>query len=241
MAIKVKGYNHYFGGKSSPGTYQTLINLIPPHKIYFSLFLGNCGVTRHMKLADLVFLNDKDEQLINAWKQSVPIGGTTGFNFTVGNGIEFLETIILGGYDQPETFIFLDPPYKLTSRKDKRPVYKFELTPEEHTRLLQACKRLQYAKIMIMHYPEEEYNFQLADWNKFEFYSQTRNGLALECAYYNYDLVPGELHDLTFIGEDFRQRERFNRIKKNFIRKLNQLEPELRNAILREIQAGASQ
>lgn len=38
----------YPGGKNGSGVYQTIINLMPPHKVYIEPFLG-AGATMRMK------------------------------------------------------------------------------------------------------------------------------------------------------------------------------------------------
>src|ERR1700693_1648241 len=69
--LKINGYSSYFGGKSGPGTYQTIINHIPPHDVFYSLFLGNCGVARHIKPAAFNVYNDIDPVICDAWRASV--------------------------------------------------------------------------------------------------------------------------------------------------------------------------
>ena len=84
---------------------------------------------------------------------------------------------------------------------------------------------------MFSHYPTPLYDEMLAGWHTHDFYSTTRQGQALERIYYNYELT-GQLHDYSFIGEDFRQRERKTRIVNNMVKKIDRLEPDLRNRIL---------
>jgi hypothetical protein len=42
----------YFGGKNGNGTYQAIINKIPPHKRYIELCLGSGAVLVHKKPAE---------------------------------------------------------------------------------------------------------------------------------------------------------------------------------------------
>jgi len=87
---------------------------------------------------------------------------------------------------------------------------------------------------MFSHYPNELYDEELAGWQTFDFWSTTRKGQALERIYFNYELTD-QLHDYSYIGNDFREREALSRIKKNFIRKLKRLDPQLRNSILQDL------
>src|SRR4029077_20992344 len=41
----------YNGGKNGNGTYQQIINLIPPHKIYIEPFVGSGGIYKRKLLA----------------------------------------------------------------------------------------------------------------------------------------------------------------------------------------------
>lgn len=232
--IKVHGYNSYFGGKSGNGTYQTIINYIPPHKHFFSLYLGNCGVTRHIKPGLFMYLNDIDKRITDAWKAS-----NLPDNYFVRNmpALEFLKSIAKENtLDADNVFIYLDPPYKLSTRKSQANVYRFEMTDKDHTDLLTQIVAMtdQGFKIMIGHYPDAEYDQALTGWHTHDFYSMIRNGLVLERIYYNYELTH-ELHDYSFIGKDFREREALARVKKNFVKKLNRLSPQLRAAILQDI------
>ena len=50
----------YNGGKNGNGTYQTIINQIPPHQIYFELFAGSAAVYRFKRPSDISVLCDMD-------------------------------------------------------------------------------------------------------------------------------------------------------------------------------------
>jgi DNA adenine methylase len=223
---------NYFGGKSGSGTYQTLINHVPPHKTRIIGFLGLCGLTRNMQPAELNILNDLDPDLIGAWK--IEVGNKDGFILLNEDTIALLQSDFLEKYDKEDTFIYLDPPYRLEARKGKDPVYKFQITDQQHGQLLAAVLTFKRARVMISHYPDEMYNQALNGWNIFDFWSTTHQGQALERIYYNYPLT-GELHDYSYIGKDFREREKLSRIKNNFLTKFNRLTPQLRNAIMQDL------
>ncbi len=231
--IKVNGYSSYFGGKSGNGTYQTIINRIPPHETFCSLFLGNCGITRHIRPAQENILNDIDPKIVQAWESSGLPGKYQIMNLPA---LQVLSIIAKTSDTPANTFIYLDPTYKKSVRKYQGDVYRFEMTDKDHTDLLTQIVAMsdQGFKIMISHYLDDEYNEMLKGWHTHDFYSTTRNGLALERIYYNYELTY-ELHDYSFIGDDFREREALIRVKKNFIKKLNRLSPQLRAAILQDI------
>ena len=65
-------------------------------------------------------------------------------------------------YDRENVFMYLDPPYLLETRKNKK-VYRYEFSKEEHEKLLNliVCSK---AKIMISGYNSELYNDYLKGW-----------------------------------------------------------------------------
>lgn len=132
--IKVNGYSNYFGGKSGNGTYQTIINHIPPHDVFYSLYLGNCGITRNIKPAMLNVLNDLDSRVIDRWRESVLPSNYALYNEPA---INILKAMQDGFYLQKSFergFIYLDPPYRKSSRKSQADIYKYELTDKWKTR-----------------------------------------------------------------------------------------------------------
>lgn len=239
-----KAYKNYFGGKESPGTYQTLINLIPPHALYYSPFLGNDAVYRHIKPADCSYLSDIDPDVIKAWNDA----GYRDFHqhrVVCADAIKELMRIdltlnaFLGGMPRvkPEgVFVFLDPPYPLNSRKSNKSVYRFEMTDSDHAVLLAYISHpdFQRYKVMICTYPNDLYHAVLSKWNHKDYYSTIRGGVALERVYYNYP-TPGPLHDSRYYGGNFRQREQFKRIQASLVKKVKQVPADLRPSIIADI------
>lgn len=66
-------------------------------------------------------------------------------------------------YDRETTFMYLDPPYVLSTRSKR--IYKHEFTNDDHIRLLEFCVRSK-AKILISGYDCDLYNRYLGDWHK---------------------------------------------------------------------------
>jgi DNA adenine methylase len=229
--LDIKPFSLYNGGKNGNGVYQTIINHIPPHEVYMSLFLGNCAITRYIKPAKLNVLNDLDKRVYDAWNEALP------FDYMLYNrdAVNILKEFIVGKeWDNPNVFIYLDPPYLMDTRKSDNRLYKHEMTKEDHVDLLSQLNSILQAKIMISSYPNDIYDKALAGWSTYDFYSTTRNGVALERIYYNYKLTD-QRHDYSYLGGNFRERERNTRIIKNMARKLERLDPELRNAVIEMI------
>jgi len=194
----------YFGGKSGAGTYQTIINQIPTHDVYFEPFLGMGGILRHKKPAQQSFGFDLNSACIDA---STKWGFGPGLTVKNTCAISFLEgeAQALG----PESFIYLDPPYPLESRKSNKPVYDFELSDQEHARILAAIKTLD-CNIAISTYPNGLYDKELGTWRKIEFQSMTRRGLSTEILFMNYtEGLP--LHDDQYLGENSQTRQDIKR------------------------------
>lgn len=244
------GDNSYYGGKSGAGTYQTIINKIPPHKVYVELFGGKAGIFRAKRKAQTSIILEKDRDLMPYYKE---IGLEEVFRpvdlyrrAALGAGeicfnVDTLKFMDYNSFqrelDRPDVFMYVDPPYLLDTRKDKRPTYKHEMTMDDHIFLLESLYCFQFAKIAISCYPNEIYPEQLwrgKEWNLFEFESMTRKGKAKEQLWMNYD-EPEQLHDYQHVGENFTERQRIKRKVTRELEKLKGLPVLERNAIIQAI------
>lgn len=235
--IHVPGLENYFGGKGASGTYQTIINHIPPHNIYIEPFLGGGSIMKYKKPADVLNWGmDIDPAVIEFWNRA-----RLPENFKISEGDALLMLHALKNEDHPfynnwgfkghEVFIYIDPPYLLSSRKCPRKQYRHELNEADHVKLLKTVKQFNCFDIAISCYENNLYKEYLKDWNYITFESQTRRGKATEFLYMNY-AEPKELHDYNFLGTDYRERERIKNKIKRHVQGLKRL-PELeRKAIL---------
>lgn len=81
-----------------------------------------------------------------------------------GVQIENLPAIeLLKRYDTKDVFIYADPPYLHSTRKNH--LYKHEMTDAEHIELLEALVN-HPGKVMLSGYDNEIYNQYLKDWRK---------------------------------------------------------------------------
>lgn len=196
----------YFGGKAAAGTYQTIINQIPPHDTYIAGFLGCDAILRRKKPAARNLGFDLDLTIIRAWQTAnYPTAALSLDNLTLLNE-SFLDATILPEWITPSTFLYLDPPYPMDSRKDPTATYNHEMTDDDHRRLLDKIKWLP-CQIAISTYPNELYNNALSNWRKIEFESNTRHGMATEWLFMNYP-EPTELHDYQYLGDNYKRREK---------------------------------
>ncbi len=89
--------------------------------------------------------------------------------------IEHMDAIeLVKRFDYPNVFIYLDPPYVLSTRTRKQ--YNHEMSDEEHVRLLETILQSK-ARIMISGYYSDLYNEYLKDWNVVEFNATAERGL----------------------------------------------------------------
>ena len=123
----------YPGGKNCAGTYQTIINQIPPHDTFVELFAGSAAITRHKRPAWRTILIDKDGGALQNLAGHLP-PGTICLNVSALNWLELpcrIDPIDAGW------FLYVDPPYLSVRCR-----YAYDLSPAEHYRLLKLLKDL---------------------------------------------------------------------------------------------------
>lgn len=223
----------YSGGKNGAGTYQTIINQIPPHQIYVEGFAGSAAIANNLEPGSIKILCDKDPGvLVNMKKKSMI--DTILLNCDTVSSIEIFVTFlgILHNLGH-SVFLYLDPPYPINSRSSQRKIYNFEMSDADHIALL-TCIVLADFPVAISTYKNSIYAEMLKKWRLLKFQSQTRRGPATEYLYMNYP-EPSQLHTYKFIGSNFREREKYTRIKNNTVRKLSKMQPHLLESIFREL------
>lgn len=224
----------YYGGKAAAGTYQTIINQIPPHEIFVSGFLGCDAILRYKRPASKNLGFDLDTTIIEAWKKAVFHTAALDLeNLTLLNE-SFLDATVLPNWITPETFVYLDPPYPLKSRKDDTPTYNHEMTTADHERLLDKIKWLP-CPVAISTYPNELYKKSLHNWRLISFESTTRQGKATEWLFMNYP-EPTQLHDYNYLGENYKRREKIKDKFSSLVGKIDKLTPLERGMLFQHLQ-----
>lgn len=213
----------YPGGKNA--VYQKLINLIPPHRVYIEAFAGSAAVARYKRPARENILIEIDPEQVKAL--TAGNGERTRWEIVHGDALAFLRSYPFQG----DEFIYADPPYVLSSRRQHRQLYRYELTDEQHEDLLDCLKALP-CHIMISGYWSELYGQALAGWHTATFETMTRGGsLATEWLWMNYP-TPVELHDYRYLGDNFRERERIKRKKQRWVKRLEKMDILERRSLL---------
>lgn len=211
----------YPGGKGAAGVHQTIINNIPPHDVYIETHLGGGNILERKKPAARSIGIDIDARVIETWTGR----RWEGLELHCCDAADFLA-----GYDfTGREFVYVDPPYVMDSRRGGR-LYLHEYDDADHVRLLGLLAELPCA-VMVSGYSSELYDEHLATWRSEEFTAMTRGGVAVERIWMNY-AAPAALHDLRYLGSNFRERERIKRKKARWQAKLAKLDPLERAAIM---------
>lgn len=229
----INPFSTYNGGKNGSGTYQSIINVIPPHNVYFELFAGNGSIFSKKKPALFNVLNDIDPIVYSKW-QSLNVSGCIILNLDAISILQVLKSLcsILENFDIVP-YIYLDPPYLFSTRRQQQKIYNYEFSEVDHIRLLSVISDIKIP-LSISCYPNELYANALNKWNKIKFMSTTRKGLRQEVLYFNYD-TPDILHDFSYVGSDYKDRYRLKLYKRNLIDKLKRMDPIQQNFLLTSI------
>lgn len=212
----------YPGGKGR--SYQRLINLMPHHRVYIESHLGSGAVLRNKRAAERSIGVEIDPVVIGQWR-SDPL---CGFNIVQADAVDYLSEFNYLG----DELIYSDPPYVPTTRFQSR-VYRHDYTIDDHVRLLEGLKSAQ-CMVMLSGYDNELYNDELSSWRKVSFSAQSQSGLRTEQVWMNFD-APSQLHDSSFIGNTFRERQSIKRRKERWIKKFGEMGLLERNDVLNTI------
>lgn len=92
---------------------------------------------------------------------------------------------LISRYDTSDVFMYIDPPYLHSTRKNY--LYKYEMEDKEHEELLKVLLN-HPGKILISGYDNEMYNSYLSGWRKAKRNTQAENGLKrVETLWMNYN------------------------------------------------------
>lgn len=213
------------GGKGR--SYQTYINLIPPHDLYIESHLGGGAILRQKSRAKHSIGIDINPEVAEMWRNMNQID----FELIHGDAIVFLKSHSFTGKE----FVYCDPPYLRETRKKHYPLYKYEYSSEQHMELLEVLKSIP-CMVMISGYDSQLYTDSLKTWHSKSFQTVTQRGLVTEWIWMNYP-PPVELHDYRYLGNTFRERYRIKNISKRFVAKFQSMPVLERNAILAAIHA----
>jgi DNA adenine methylase len=221
----------YLGGKAGAGVYQTIINRMPPHRVYIEPFLGSGAVMRHKKPASLNIGIDRDREAVKAAARELIDGiGEGGFCFEAGDGVAFLRSYDFAG----DELVYCDPPYLFETRSSERTRYDYEFGDKaEHIALLDIVTALP-CMVMISGYWSRLYAKRLCDWHSVKFQAMSHGSPRTEYLWSNFSELVA-LHDYRHLGTNFRERERIKRKKQRWTSRLHRLPMMERQALLAAI------
>jgi DNA adenine methylase len=203
----------YPGGKGK--VFQHVINLLPRHATYIETHLGGGAVLLHKRPSAQSIGIDRNPSLIRFWRQNFPHLA----DYVEGDALEFLTSYRFCG----DELVYSDPPY-LPSTRCRRRVYRYDYQAQDHKWLLEALLKLP-CKVVISGYPSEMYDTTLGKWHSHSFTAKTHSGVRVETLWFNYD-PPDCLHDVRYLGANFRERQTFRRRLDRLRRRIASLSPQ---------------
>lgn len=132
--------------------------------------------------------------------------------------------------------VYCDPPYVHSTRESPK-LYQHELTDEQHRELLHILVGLR-ARVILSGYWTSMYSRALKGWRSLTLRAMTRGGTSLETIWMNY-AEPVELHDYTYIGDGWRERNRIRKKVRRWISKLDRMPLLERRALLAALAAAS--
>lgn len=147
------------------------------------------------------------------------------------DALEFLTTYSYSG----DEFVYIDPPYLLAVRSSRREIYRHEFhTEQEHRQLIDIAQALP-CNVALSGYWSKLYANRLNGWRAINWQVMTRGGvLAREWLWMNYP-KPKQLHEYTYLGNNFRERERIRRKAARWVARFAQLPTLERRAIVNQL------
>ncbi len=204
----------YPGSKGGNGTWQQIISQIPKCDIFIEAMAGSGILSSKIDPSSC-------STITNDYERSIP----ADLHLHYRNLIDKYDCIA----GTTVTFYF-DPPYMFSTRKSSRQLYKLEWTDSDHDLFLARVLTVK-SYCMISHYPCEKYTQALQSWRTIRYPSMTRNGIATEQLWLNFN-VPKLLLSADKVGSDCWRRQAIQRKIARLSAKLSKLEPTERAAII---------
>jgi len=225
----------YPGSKGGAGVSEKLISLMPRHRTYIAGFAGHDAIYWRKKRAERSIAVDVDAQVYSWWSERAPeVLAVQGDFLAIAKHDPRVRRLLR----KKDTLLYLDPPYLRETRSD-RAMWLYEMdTPEEHTQLLTLAKSLP-CMVMISGYWSGLYEswlmYEGSHWRFVTYTVTTRGGPREECCWMNFP-EGLELHDTSFAGWDYRERERIKKKRTRWVRNLLAMSSEERQAIMVDLQ-----
>jgi len=143
-----------------------------------------------------------------------------------GQRVDLYHMSILDWLDgaelSPYCFVYLDPPYLIETRRNKRRRYRNEFTVEDHERLLKQVQKLN-CNVMLSGYHSRMYDDALPEWQVMTIDTYIRGGIpATEYVWMNY-AEPNQLHDYQHVGHHGDYRANIKRRNARWLRRIGKM------------------
>ena len=216
----------YPGGKGGAGVYQRIINLMPSHRVYIEPFVGGGNIILNKQPAETSIVIDLDAGQL---ERLTPLL-TSSVTSICEDAVPWLKAYPWQG----DELVYCDPPYVMAARSGRR-LYKHEMTDAQHRELVSVLSAIP-ASVMLSGYQNDLYDELVSQWRRVDFPAMTHGGVKIESIWMNYDppAVPAEL---TYLGDNFRERERIKRKKARWGAKLAKL-PKAEQAAIMDVLRG---
>jgi hypothetical protein len=218
---------NYKGNKNISGVREKIIGLIPKNWLFIEGFGGGAGIGKivynyHGKVVIVEKSKKQFEKLCEVFNCSIVVNDCV---------ISYLKErrFILN----PNTVLFIDPPYMFETRFNNTLFYDCEMDNPDHIELLNYA-RYSGLFFIIIHPITSLYDKALFDWNWIDVDIRYNRKTSKERIYHN--LPRGiELLDYMSSVENFTKRQAVKRELNNMVKKLQAMSYEKRCFFLNEI------
>ena len=249
--------NQYPRGKGGMGIAEWILRQLPSHLLYIEPFAGKAAVTRAKSPSLQTLLCDFVPELIQWLRRECPYAQVEEYDglsllaqLSVGSVALWPDRLDFMGVDRhttsltipdlAETLIYCDPPY-LHSTRTKTRIYDHEWDEATHVRFLELACEVP-CPVAISGYSSELYLDHLKDWETSQIEAQTRGGPRTEFLWRNRLCVEAVAagsaklaRAYSELGDDWRERDRVNRLVKRWAKNFATRPQRERDAILRRL------
>ena len=175
---------------------------------------------------------DINKHVINSWEEM----NWNWINLINGDILEELPKLLEAYLPDRKVCLYVDPTYLMESIRSNVKPYPYTMDEEWHVKFLGLMNQLNGCEnldILVNHYPSQLYLEELEGWRKIDYMTNTRQGMAEEWLFCNFNHTTGELHDYRWLGDNKDERYNLkNRMAKNLIKKLGNMDNRKMQAIL---------
>ena len=238
--------HNYLGRKGGSGVAEWIINKMPKHDVYIECFLGHGVILYKKEPASINIGIEKDKDLcpLHTHISMLP-GSIDKNNYRISKEIIF-DDVFSELPKQLNSFmmankvicVYLDPPYLPETRSDyARTQYKYELDYSGHIKILSMLEQFKSKNVffLISGYKSELYMSMLEEWQYFEFQTMSRGGVRTESLWTSFNPDEYVKHDYNYVGSDYTDRQRIKRKIDRWVKKINSLEFDERQALLQAL------